>query len=362
MKEAVGIEGISAAFAAGAAAGAVLFEHLSLSAGFWAGASAAGSITSVLLLLLSQRPRRPSTALLFFLFCGLTCYISARISSPVETTASAVSRLARKCSYAFKGLIDGMPFPHEESRAIIKALTTGDRTSLQDATIATFRKSGASHVLALSGLHLGIIYMLSARLVSIAGNAPAVRVVRFVIMTAVSGFYTLMSGASPSLVRAFLFILIAETASLTGRRRVPLKIWCSALLLQLVLDPLAISSTGFQLSYLAMLGIFTVFPAMKSWYPESSRFDPIKKVWDMAALSISCQLFTGPLAWIRFHAFPVYFLLTNLIVMPLTSLVMTSALSAILLSAAGLKPVLLTRITDSLVQAMLYCLGIIASM
>lgn len=362
MKEGVGIEGISTAFAAGAATGAILFGRLSLSGTFWTGASISGSLTFALLLLLIQCPRKALTALLFFFSCGLTCFLTARISSPVATPVSFVIRIVDNCSNAFKDLLERMPFPHEESRAVIKALTTGDRSSLQPSTVAAFRKSGAAHILALSGLHLGIIYMLVTRITSVAGNAPAVRVVRYFLICGLAGFYTLMSGASPSLVRAFLFILIAETANLAGRQRRPLKTWCSALLIQLVLDPLAINSTGFQLSYLAMLGIFTVFPAMQSWYPQSGRFDPVKKIWDMAALSISCQLFTGPLAWFRFHAFPIYFLLTNLIVMPLTTLVMTSALTAIMLAASGLEPVFLTRITDALVQAMLYCLNIIASM
>ncbi|MBQ4288260.1 MAG: ComEC/Rec2 family competence protein [Bacteroidales bacterium] len=362
MKEAVGIEGVSTAFAAGAATGAILFGRLSLAGSFWAGASIVGSLTFATMVLLLQRPRKPFTALFFFCCCGLTCYLTASISSPISTTDFFIRRIADNCSLAFKGLLDDMPFPHEECRAVVKALTTGDRTSLNPSTVTVFRKSGASHILALSGLHLGIIYMLITRITSVAGNAPTVRVSRYVLLVGLSGFYTLMSGASPSLVRAFLFILISETANLTGRQRRPLKVWCSALLVQLAADPTAIASTGFQLSYLAMLGIFTVFPHMQSWYPESRRFDPLKKIWDMAALSISCQLFTGPLAWLRFHAFPMYFLLTNLIVMPLTTLVMTSALSAMLLAAAGLEPVFLTRVTDSLTGAMLYCLEIIASM
>ena len=82
----------------------------------------------------------------------------------------------------------------------------------------------------------------------------------------------------------------------------------------------------------------------------------------MAALSISCQVFTGPLAWYRFRTFPTYFLLTNLLAMPLTSLLMGTAVATIVLRGIGLCPGLLIQATDALCSGLLWIRGIIASM
>ena len=133
-------------------------------------------------------------------------------------------------------------------------------------------------------------------------------------------------------------------------------------MIQLVLTPSAITSTGFQLSYLAMAGIFLLFPILDGWYPKGPRFDPVRKVWEAAALSISCQVFTGPLSWFRFHTFPAYFLLTNLFALPLTTLLMGSAVTTLVLRGIHCCPGFLVRATDWLCQALVRILQVISSM
>lgn len=80
----------------------------------------------------------------------------------------------------------------------------------------------------------------------------------------------------------------------------------------------------------------------------------MKRIWDAAALSISCQLFTAPLAWYRFHSFPRYFLLTNILALPLSTATMALSVAAIALSAAGICP-------EVLVQAVEWCAGTLLS-
>ena len=172
----------------------------------------------------------------------------------------------------------------------------------------------------------------------------------------------LVKRASPSIVRAFLFIFLNETARIACRPRDPLRILTTALLFQLVITPSAITSTGFQLSYLAMAGIFLLYPVLDGWYPKGLRFDPVRKIWEAAALSISCQVFTGPLAWFRFHTFPTYFLLTNLFALPFTTLLMGSAVATLVLRGIHCCPGILVRATDWLCQALVWILQVISSM
>ena len=85
-------------------------------------------------------------------------------------------------------------------------------------------------------------------------------------------------------------------------------------------------------------------------------------IWNAAAMTLSCQAFTAPLAWIRFHTFPTYFLLTNLLSLPLSGAVMTVSAATLALSAAGLCPYLLVRISDALIEALLFVLETVSLM
>jgi competence protein ComEC len=352
-------------------------EGLSLcfTIGAWAGVTVSGSIPweiSPLVLTLAATPvllkkRLPTlpgsisfplilgSFLLLGFFAGtVNAFPSASVFSPAGWAETSCERL--------KTFIADIPFPSEDTASLLTALFTGDRSGLARETVSAFRESGASHILALSGLHLGIIYVLFDQLTRVAGQSPVARKLRFAAIVLGTGFFTLMTGASPSLVRAFLFILINEVLRLTGRPRKASRVLCLALLIQLVLDPSAIRSLGFQLSYLAMAGIFFLYPVLETWYPSSPGWDPFRRIWKAAALSISCQIFTGPLVWLRFHTFPRYFLLTNLLALPLTTLLMTCAVATVTLSAAGICPALLIKTTDTLCQTLQRVLEIIASM
>ena len=297
----------------------------------------------------------------------------------------------------------------DDAAALLKALLTGQRKGLARETVAAFRSSGAAHILALSGLHLGVVYGILTRGLALLGRSRPAMLLRSLIAVAACGFYCLMCGAGPSLVRAFLFICINEFARHSpGRRREPLRVLCAALMVQLVVCPGVIASVGFQLSYLSMAGIFILFPRLDAWYPALSgllrglnsgsrpepssvnldgpdkhkaktafisapdlisgspekarKFDPMRRIWSSIALSTSCQIPTAPVVWIHFHTFPKYFLLTNLLALPLTEALIISAVLALLLSALGLEPILLIRLVDFLSRTLLSTLHIISGL
>ena len=104
--------------------------------------------------------------------------------------------------------------------------------------------------------------------------------------------------------------MLRETSCCLERKTDSRDILCNGLILQLALTPHALFDVGFQLSYLAMSGITFLFPILNKWYHG--------KIWESCALSISCQVFTGPLAYLKFGSLPLYFMLTNLISIPLT--------------------------------------------
>ena len=361
MDAAGDIVGISLTLTGGIAAGALL-QGAGLSPAWGLALCTVLPLTlaGTALWLWRRRRRILVAALLFQL--GLWAFLTEQRYDAMDTGPSAIERLALRCREAFSERIDRLPFEDAETGALVKALTTGDRSGLSRETTAAFRQSGASHILALSGLHLGILYAFLSFLGGAAGGHPVARGLRFALITGLSGAYVLMTGASPSLVRAFLFILLGETARLTRRRTSLTGSLCGALTLQLAFHPGAILSTGFQLSYLAMAGIALVYPPLKRLYPEGRRWSPMRTLWNAAALAIACQLTTAPLVWFRFHTFPRYFLLTNLLALPLTTLLMGTAGVTLLFSVLGWCPEILIKATELIVRSLIHTLTVIATM
>lgn len=301
--------------------------------------------------------------------CGVLCGISSEMISFGKLPGGAFIQSLESSGAAMGKAIDAVNFRSPVTNAIIKALIIGDRTDIPPNITEAFRESGASHILALSGLHLGIIYGIIVKLSSFIGNSPSARLFRSVMTISACGIYTLAVGAGPSIVRAFLFILLGETALITGRFRSACSILMASLLIHLVIAPDSLSEISFQLSYAAMTGIAFIFPSLRSLWPETAgnqaegpRPHPIRWIWETAALSISCQITTGPLAYIYFGTFPTHFLLTNLIALPLIGLIIPSALATLCLSTLGICPEIVSRATEVLVTTLSEALEIISEM
>ena len=361
------IAALTLTFAAGVAAGSILVAQIMaryLSPGELYAILTCLFIVTLTILMAARLSRRGGLwkILILFLFTGIFCAVCSFVSGIGAGTAGS-GGVAARCADNVRSMLDSIPFPSPGTSPLLKALLTGDKSGLDSHTVATFRDSGAAHILALSGLHLGFIYAILLKVTSLAGMSPRVRKIRSILIIAVSGFYTIATGASPSLVRAFLFIVINETARLLHRHVPPVHVLCIALMIQLALTPAVISSIGFQMSYLAMAGIFLIYPHLKAWYPgRESDIDLPRKIWNTAALTLSCQILTGPLAWLRFRTFPLYFLITNLFALPVTSLLMLLAICTTALTYIGLCPNLLVTATDSAASALPFIVEVIAGL
>ena len=354
MKDDLDIVIASLPFVGGVAAAAAL------GAGPAAGALCLAAAAACIAGIAVSRRRNAALVALLFLCLGAFSWSSRNVSIIASAGTPPEGREIAATSTTT------IPFPHPRTGALLRALLTGKRDLLDRETTAAFRQAGAAHILALSGLHLGIIYLIISRLLFFLGKSRTAVAIRSVIIVGICGAYTVATGAGPSIVRAFIFITLAEIArNCPGRRRKGVNIWCTALLLQLCINPTVISSVGFQLSYLAMLGTFTLFPILRDWYPSAGpakdRLNPMRRMWEAMALSISCQVFTAPLAWLRFHTFPKYFLLSNLISLPLTEALIVGGLACCGLEAIKISPHLLTRVVDWVSELLCSSLETIAS-
>ena len=161
-------------------------------------------------------------------------------------------------------------------------------------------------------------------------------------------------------MRAYIFIVIKEIADMTGRHTSLKGILATSLTVHLTFNPMAAKDIGFQLSYAAMLGIAFIFPYLKSMWKNDWKV--FKWIWKSAALSVSCQITTGPLAYYYFKTFPQHFLLTNLLTLPLTAVTIPAALLTTIMTSAGWCPKFLIATTEWLTQVLLEVLKIIAVM
>ena len=365
------IAGFTLPFAAGILLISLAGNHFFSSHHAWASASLGACI---FLLLYCMHPSHKSLGTAgraaivgaLALCLGIFCMACGEISSVSDLNGFLTSR-AEEFGRLMQASVDSLPFSAPKTNAVLKALLTGERADIPHEVSEAFRDSGASHILALSGFHLGIIYGIVRLLLSVLGNRRKALILRSLTTIAACGFYTMATGAGASIVRAFLFIILHETASLTHRHHSTGTVLLTAMFIQLAVSPGAITSVSFQLSYAAMAGIAFIFPWLKGLWPGNPHNDSkftgsVRQIWNSAAMSISCQLTTGPLAWIYFHSFPRHFLLTNLMALPIAGLIIPLALVTMVLHSLGLCPVIFIKGTELLVSAMITALEIIATM
>lgn len=363
MKEVGDIAGFALPFAAGVGATALLgYRPEPASASLL---MATSLIPSIYLIHPSRRRfdgriTNSIIALSAFL-CGIVTGMTGSITSVSSVTGFLESK-ALLLGRAMEKAIERIPFASRTTEAIIKALLTGERSDIPHEVTEAFRASGASHILALSGLHLGIIYAIIRRILAPLGNSAAALRIRSMITIFSCGLYTMATGAGPSIVRAFLFILLGEAASLSGRIRSTGGILMGALLIQLTISPESIRSAGFQLSYAAMAGIAYIYPRIRNFWPHTEKDGLIGWMWNSASMSIACQVTTGPIAWLWFRTFPQHFLLTNMIAIPLSGIIIPVSLFTLVLNAFGICPEIMIKATETLVDTLSVALEIISTM
>lgn len=204
--------------------------------------------------------------------------------------------------------------PNQESAQIISALTLGYRKELSTETKTYFASTGAMHVLAVSGLHVGMIYLFLTSILAFLKRKKTGRVIYFALVAGFLWGYALLTGFSPSVQRAtvmFCFLLVGS--SLRRPASIYSSIAASAFLLLLV-NPKLIAEPGFQLSYAAVVSIVFFYPRLGKLL--SPKTIVLSKLWQLFCVSLAAQIGTFALSIFYFHQFPVYFWLSNLVVIP----------------------------------------------
>ncbi len=203
---------------------------------------------------------------------------------------------------------------------LAEALLIGYKDDLDKKLVRSYANTGVVHIIAISGLHLGLIYWLLVLMLRPVSKLKSLRWLRLLLILSGLWIFTLLAGAQPSILRAaimFTFIAISENIS---RKPNILNSLASSAFVLLCLNPFWLWDIGFQLSYTAVLSIILFMkPVYACLYLPNRALD---LVWQMVAVTIAAQLLTFPLCIYYFHQFPTYFILTNLVAIPLSTLIL----------------------------------------
>lgn len=210
--------------------------------------------------------------------------------------------------------------PDNPNLDILCALTLGSKDLLDKETKEAFILTGTMHVLAVSGLHVGLIYMVISALLIFVRRLPGGGILFFFIVISFLWLYALITGMCPSVIRSvimFSFVILGKTL------RKETSVYNSVFLagfLSLLCRPAWLNDPGFQLSYSAVLAIVFFQPRIFSVFSVKNRL--LKWVWELLTVSIAAQLGTLPISLYYFHRFPPYFLMANLIVIPVVTVIL----------------------------------------
>lgn len=218
----------------------------------------------------------------------------------------------------------------ERELAIAMALTLGVTDGIDNELQGAYASSGAMHVLAVSGLHVGILYAIVALLLRpFRDTARGKWLVAAISLTALWSF-AFVTGLSPSVQRAVMMFTFVAIGRAMGRGSNIYNTLAASAFVLLLFNPYLVMSVGFQLSYLAVIGIVTLHrPLYLLWEPASAALDWI---WRISCIAIAAQLSTFALGLLYFHQFPVYFMVSNLFVIPGATVILVLSIAVIAFS------------------------------
>ncbi len=202
---------------------------------------------------------------------------------------------------------------NDEAFAVASTLVLGYRTDLNKDTLLAYSKTGTIHALSVSGMHVGIIYVLLNLALFFLDNKKLLRLVKLSLIFSLIWYYALLTGFSPSVLRAAIMLSIFIVAKFFNRSSNNYNILAFTAFCLLFYNPFLIWHVGFQLSFLAVFGLIYLLPKIYKWLYLKNRM--LDKLWSTIALCLAAQIATFPLSIYYFHQFPLYFIFANIFIL-----------------------------------------------
>ena len=238
----------------------------------------------------------------------------------------------------------------DEAYGVVAAMTLGDKKAIDKDTKETYRVAGASHILALSGLHLMMIYSVITLLV----GWMRFRLLSQVIIVLAIWAFALLTGLSPSVTRSAAMITAYALLSLGYRERMSVNTLAFVAIIMLIISPSMLYDVGFQLSFMAVLSIVLWHPLLNGLIPlhVQQRHHWLSNLWGLITVSTAAQIGTAPLVAYYFGRLPVWFLLSNFIVIPLATVVLYLTLALVVFNWWTWAATLVAKVLTAVVVTM----------
>ncbi|MDR1415940.1 MAG: ComEC family competence protein [Prevotellaceae bacterium] len=246
-----------------------------------------------------------------------SCVVVSHNNLPIWKAAPKNIRKTLLAYYAQQGVVG-------EELAVLQALTLGDKSMLDSDLRQSYAAAGALHILAVSGLHVGIISMILGFFLKVLDRRKYGRIMRGVIVLLCMWSYALVAGLSPSVQRATIMFTVLTIGNMFSRSTNTYNTLAFSAFLICAFDPLSLFDAGFQLSYAAVLSIVFFHPYIyrllhfKRYLPDA--------VWSLVSVSLAANIGTFPISVYMFHQFPLHFLITNILVNIPTMVIMAGFL------------------------------------
>lgn len=206
-----------------------------------------------------------------------------------------------------------------EAADIAVALIVGDRSGVDEKSKQAFQGTGSMHIMAVSGMHIALLLNVLFKFFTFFGSWINRRVLIFFLLLLI-WYYAFLTGLSAAVLRSVVMFSFLLLGQLSGRQVSSLLLLYFSAFCLLLFDPLLLFDLGFQLSYMAMWGIFVLYPKINAWFVF--RWTYLQTLWEGTALGVAATLSTAPLTLYYFHSFPNYFALANLFLMTLSSFIL----------------------------------------
>jgi competence protein ComEC len=234
--------------------------------------------------------------------------------------------------------------------AVINALLLGQRQDVSKELIADYSNAGAIHILAVSGLHVGIILLILSWIFKPLERLKKGKFIKTIVVILFLWMFAFVAGLSASVVRAVtMFTFLSIGLSFQRKNKIEFSL-ISSMFFLLVVKPMFLFDVGFQLSYLAVFGIIWIQPKVYKMY--NPRFLIDKKTWQLMSVSFAAQVGILPLSLFYFHQFPSLFWLSNLIIIPFLGAILIGGIIMITLALLGVLPQTLATLFGTIISLM----------
>jgi len=246
----------------------------------------------------------------------------------------------------------------KDEMAVIQALLLGKRDDISQDTYNNYKNAGAVHILAVSGLHVGIILFLLELLLIPMERLPKGKTLKLVLVVLLLWAYAFVAGLSPSIVRAVTMFSFVAYALYLNRPTSSFNIIALSMLFILLIKPLFLFQVGFQMSYAAVFAIVWIYPKLQRfWFPENFL---VRKTWQLLSVSVAAQLGVLPISLFYFHQFPALFFISNLLIIPFLGLILGVGILVIVLALLEALPSFLVDGFNGVIHIMNAIVGWVA--